>query len=148
VDLNPKAMTDIVAESVTRPRFQALLVTAFAAIALILAAIGVYGVMAYTVEQRTREIGIRIALGAASSTVMRLILGRCAAITISGVALGLLGAAAVTRYLESMLFGLTPLDPITFALGPLTLGIVATLAAFLPARHATNVDPVVALRCD
>ena len=148
VDLNPKAMTDIVSESVTRPRFQALLVTAFAAIALILAAIGVYGVMAYTVEQRTREIGIRIALGGARSTVMRLILGRCATITLSGVALGLLGAAAVTRYLESMLFGLTPLDPITFALGPLTLGIVATLAAFLPARHATNVDPVVALRCE
>jgi predicted permease len=148
VDLNPKPMIDIVSESVTRPRFQALLLTAFAGVALILAAIGVYGLMAYTVEQRTREIGIRMALGAAPSTVMWLVLGRGTTVTAAGVAVGLLGAAAVTRYLETMLFGLTRLDPITFALGPLTLAVVAAIAAFLPARRATKVDPLVALRCE
>ena len=148
VDLNLKPMADIVSESVARPRFQMALLSAFAGIALILAAIGVFGVMAYSVEQRTREIGVRVALGASSADVMRLVLRQGIAIIGAGVALGIAAATAVTRLLDAMLFALTPLDPLTFVLGPLTLGAVATVAAYLPARRATRVDPIVALRCD
>ena len=148
VDLNLKPMTDIVSESVQRPRFQVALSSAFATIALILAGIGVYGVMAYSVEQRTREIGVRVALGAAGGDVVRLVLSQGIAITGAGIALGLAGAAAVTRLLGAMLFGLTPLDPLTFIAAPLTLGVVASIAAYLPARRAAKVDPIVALRSD
>jgi predicted permease len=148
VDLNLTPMADIVSESVGRPRFQMALLSAFATMALILAAIGVYGVMAYSVEQRTREIGVRVALGAAAGDVMRLVLRQGLAITGAGMAIGLGVAAAVTRLLDAMLFGLTPLDPLTFVVGPFTLGAVATIAAYLPARRAAQVDPIVALRCD
>ena len=148
VDLNLKPMADIVSESVARPRFQMALLSAFATIALILAGIGVYGVMAYSVEQRTHEIGLRVALGAAGGDVVRLVLSQGIAITGAGIALGLAGAAAVTRLLDAMLFGLTPTDPITFAVAPLTLGVVASIAAYLPARRAAKVDPIVALRSD
>jgi len=148
VDLNLKPMADIVSESVARPRFQMALLSAFATIALILAGIGVYGVMAYSVEQRTREIGVRVALGASGGDVVRLVLSQGIAITGAGIALGLAEAAAVTRLLDAMLFGLTPLDPLTFVVAPLTLGVVASIAAYLPARRAAKVDPIVALRSD
>jgi putative ABC transport system permease protein len=148
VDLNLEPMADIVSKSVARPRFQMALLSTFAAVALILAGIGVYGVMAYSVEQRTREIGVRMALGATGGNVVRLVLGQGLAITAAGMALGLVGAFAATRLLNAMLFRLTPLDPLTFVLAPLTLGVVASLAAYLPARRAAMVDPIVALRSE
>jgi putative ABC transport system permease protein len=148
VDLNLEPMADIVSKSVARPRFQMALLSTFAAVALILAGIGVYGVMAYSVEQRTREIGVRMALGATGGNVVRLVLAQGLAITAAGMALGLAGAFAATRLLNAMLFRLTPLDPLTFVLAPLTLGVVASLAAYLPARRAATVDPVVALRSE
>jgi predicted permease len=148
VDLNLESMADIVSKSVARPRFQMALLSTLATVALILAGIGVYGVMAYFVEQRAREIGIRVALGATGGSVMRLVLGQGLAITGAGMALGLGAAFAATRLLHAMLFRLTPLDPLTFVLAPLTLGLVASIAAFLPARRAAKVDPIVALRSE
>ena len=145
---NAAAMSDIVSASVTRPRFYTVLFGAFAAIAVGLAAIGIYGVMAYSVAQRTREIGVRVALGARREQVVALVLKQGLLLTGAGVIIGLAGAAAVTRYLEGMLFGLTPLDPGTFTLVSLLLTLVATLASYVPARRATKVDPVVALRCE
>jgi ABC-type antimicrobial peptide transport system permease subunit len=120
----------------------------FAGVATVLSMIGVYGVLAYSVAGRTREIGIRVALGARRADVLRLVLGDIAILTAAGIVAGLMGAAAVTRYLRSMLFGLTPLDPFTFAAAAVLFAGVATLAAFLPARRAAEVDPLVALRCE
>lgn len=104
--------------------------------------------MAHSVAQRTREIGIRVALGAGRRQVLALVVGHGAVLTLAGVIIGLAGAAAVTRYLEGMLFGLTPLDPPTFIAVSLMVAMVATLASYIPARRATKVDPVVALRCE
>jgi putative ABC transport system permease protein len=148
VDLNIETMADIVSASVARPRFYAFLLGVFAGVALALAAVGIYRVMAYSVAQRTREIGIRAALGARSVDLIALFLRRSVAMTVVGIVLGLGGAAAVTRSLESMLFGLTPLDSATFGLVSLLFAIVATTASYLPARRATKVDPLVALRCE
>jgi putative ABC transport system permease protein len=148
IDLNAAAMSDIVSASVTRPRFYTVLFGTFAAIAIALAAIGIYGVMAHSVAQRTREIGIRLALGARRGQVLALVLKQGLLLTLAGVTIGLGGAAAATRYLEGMLFGLTPLDPPTFALVSLLLTLVATLATYVPARRATRVDPVQALRTE
>jgi predicted permease len=148
VDLNIATMADIVSASVARPRFYALLLGTFAGVALVLAAVGIYGVMAYSVAQRTREIGIRAALGARGVDLVALFLRRSVAMTAVGIVLGLAGAAAVTRSLEGMLFGLTPLDRSTFVLVSLVFAIVATMASYIPARRATKVDPLVALRCE
>jgi putative ABC transport system permease protein len=148
VDLNIASMADIVSASVARPRFYALLLGTFAGVALALAAVGIYGVMAYAVAQRTREIGIRAALGARSADIIGLFLRRSVAITAIGIVLGLAGAAAVTRSLEGMLFGLTPFDASTFIAVALIFAMVATLASYLPARRATKVDPLVALRTE
>ena len=148
IDANAAAMSDIVSASITRPRFYSVVFGAFAAIAIALAAIGIYGVMAHAVAQRTREIGIRIALGARRREVLALVLKQALLVTAAGILLGVAGAAAITRYLEGMLFGLTPMDPATFALVPLILAVVATLASAVPARRATKVDPVVALRSE
>ena len=120
----------------------------FAGVAVALAAIGIYGVMSYAVTQRTHEIGIRMALGANRSTVMGMVLGQSAIVTAVGITAGLAGSAAVTRYLQWMLFGLTPLDLTTFLAVALAFAIVATIAAFVPARRATRVDPLIALRSD
>lgn len=138
----------LVASSVARPRFYAVLLGVFAGVAGLLAAIGIYGVLAYAVMQRTQEIGIRMALGAQRAQVLALVLRQGAILTATGVALGLAGAAGVTRLLQSMLFGVTPLDPATFAAASLMFGLVATLASYLPARRATRVDPMVALRSE
>lgn len=148
VDLNIETMADIVSASVARPRFYAILLGAFAGVALALAAVGIYGVMAYSVAQRTREIGIRAALGARGIDVVVLFLKRSIAMTLVGITLGLVGASAVTRSLESMLFGLTALDRSTFAIVPLLFATVAMMASYIPVRRATKVDPLVALRCD
>src|SRR5262249_21084532 len=117
-----------------------------ATVAVILAATGIYGVTAYSVTRRTREIGIRMALGAGRSDVLTLVLSQSLALTIVGITLGLAGSAAFTRYLAGLLFGLTPLDSITFVFVALVFGVVAIGAALIPARRATNVDPLFALR--
>jgi putative ABC transport system permease protein len=141
-------MERLVASSVARPRFYTVLLGVFAAIAAMLAAIGIYGVLAYAVVERTQEIGIRMALGARRSNVLGLVLRKGAILTMVGLALGIAGAAAATRLLQSMLFGIAPLDPATFAAVSLMFGAVATLASYVPARRATKVDPMVALRTD
>jgi putative ABC transport system permease protein len=139
-------MQQLVSDSISRPRFYAVLLGVFAVVAVTLAAVGIYGVMAYSVTRRTREIGIRMALGAARADVLSLVLGQTLGLTVIGITLGLAGAAAFTRYLAGMLFGLTPLDPTTFMAVALVFGAVAICAALVPARRATNVDPLIALR--
>ena len=136
----------LLAASVARQRFYATLLAVFALVAGALAAIGIYGVLAYSVVARTQEIGVRMALGAQRGQVLSLILRRGTALTAIGIALGLIGAAAVSRYLQSMLFGLEPTDPATFAAVAAAFAMVAMAACYLPARRATTVDPVVALR--
>ena len=139
-------MDQLVSNSVARPRFYAVLFGIFAAVAAVLASVGIYGVIAYAVTQRTREIGIRMALGSGRLRVMKLILAQSAALTVIGIALGLGGAALMTRYLEQLLFGLTALDLATFAGVALLFAAIALLAALIPARRAMNVDPLTALR--
>jgi predicted permease len=137
-----------IAASLTQERVIALLSGLFGVLAVGLAALGLYGVTAYAVARRRTEIGIRMAVGAGSRDVIRLVLGQSVAVTLAGIALGLAGAAAVMRYLEGLLFGLTPLDPATFAGVSLLFVIISMVAAFIPARRATRVDPVVALRAE
>ena len=143
---NVAPMIQLVSHSMSRQRLFTVLLGIFAAVAVALAATGIYGVMTYAVTQRTREIGIRMALGAGRLRVMRLVLGQSLAVTLAGILLGLAGAAALTRYLDSLLFGLTARDPATFAGVGVLFAMIATAAALLPARRATRVDPVVALR--
>jgi predicted permease len=137
-----------IAASLTQERVVALLSGLFGVLAVGLAALGLYGVTAYAVARRRTEIGIRMAIGAGSRDVIRLVLGQSVAVTLAGIALGLAGAAAVTRYLEGLLFGLTPLDPATFAGVSLLFIAISIVAALVPARRATRVDPVVALRAE
>ena len=141
-------MEQLVASSLTRQRFYAILLGVFAAIAAVLGAIGIYGVLAYAVAQRTQEIGIRMALGAERGAVLGMVLRRGIVLTTVGIMLGLAGAAALTRYLTGMLYDLTPLDPPTYAAVAILFATVALIASYLPARRATQVDPVVALRHD
>ncbi|HEY7056523.1 MAG TPA: ABC transporter permease [Vicinamibacterales bacterium] len=143
---NVATMSQRITDTVAQPRFYAAILGAFAAIALALAAVGLYGVMSYSVSQRTKEIGIRMALGARRSDVIGLVAGQGMAFTIAGIAAGLAGAFAVTRFLESMLFGLSPFDPPTVAGVSALLAVVAALAIYVPTRRATRVDPLVALR--
>ncbi len=141
-----KTMEQLLAESVSGPRFNMLLLTVFAVVALVLALVGIYGVMSYTVTQRTHEIGIRVAVGAQSRDVFRMVLGQGMLLALIGVAFGLLGALALTRLMTSMLFGVEPNDPLTFATIALLVIAVALIACYLPGRRATKVDPLVALR--
>jgi len=142
------SMDRLLARSMRQERFTTLLTGLFAALALLLAAVGVYGVMAYTVSQRTREVGIRLAVGAAPRQVVALVFGRGLKVTAVATALGLAGALAATRLLRSQLFGVAPGDPVTFVAAAAVLALVALLACWLPARRAAKVDPVVALRTE
>lgn len=141
-----RLLTDHVQASVRQERLVAMLAGAFGALALVIAALGLYGVTSYTVSRRVTEIGIRRALGAQRANVLGLVLGQSLTLTGVGIGLGLAGAAAVTRYLRGMLFGLTPLDPATFVGVAALFAIVAALAASIPAHRATRVDPLIALR--
>jgi putative ABC transport system permease protein len=145
---NIATMDQIVSNAMSRPRVYAVLLGIFAGVAMLLAAIGIYGVLAYLVSHRTREIGIRMALGAQRMQVLALVLRQAAVLTAIGVAAGVAGAAALSRYLEGLLFGLTPLDATTFAAVVVMFGAVAALASYVPARRATRVDPLVALRSE
>jgi len=142
------ATADVVSSALGRPRFYAVVMGLFAGMAVVIAAIGIYSVLSYSVSRRTQEIGIRLALGATSAEVIR-ILARDAGMMIGlGIALGMGSAVALTRYLQAMLFGVVPLDGLTFLAVPLFCGLVAAIASYLPARRATRVDPLVALRCE
>jgi ABC-type antimicrobial peptide transport system permease subunit len=141
-------MEEIVTRSLARDRFSALVLGAFACLALILAAVGLYGVVAYVVTQRTNEIGIRIALGADPRGIQRLVVFQSLRAVLIGLGLGLVGAIAVTGILRSLLYEVKPGDPTTFAVVTLLLVLVALAAAFIPARRAARVDPVLALRAE
>jgi putative ABC transport system permease protein len=143
---NVRTLEALLAKSVARPQFHMLLLGSFAALALFLAGLGLYGGMSYAVSQRTHEIGIRMAFGAQPRDALRLVLGAGLTLTLTGIAMGLLAAFALTRVMASLLFGVSVTDPLTFAVVALLLITVALLACFVPARRATKVEPVVALR--
>jgi putative ABC transport system permease protein len=141
-----REMEQLVGEAAAQPRFNSLLLAVFAGLSLLLAAAGIYGVMSYGVTQRTREIGLRVALGAQRGDVLKLVVGRGMALTLLGVGIGLAASFGLTRLLRSLLFGVSETDPLTFACVALLLTLVALLACYVPARRATKVDPMVALR--
>jgi putative ABC transport system permease protein len=143
---NVRTMDEVMTAAQSRPRFLTTLLTLFSSAALILAAVGIYGVIAYSVAQRTKEFGLRMALGAERGDLLKLVVGQGLILVGAGVLLGLGGALSFTRFLSSLLYGVRPTDPITFSVVPLILGAVALLASYLPARRATKVDPMVALR--
>ncbi len=143
-----KTLDRYLADSVAQPKFNTLLLTIFAIVAMILTAIGLYGVMAYSAAQRTHEIGIRMALGAQTVDVLRLVIGQGMKLAVIGVAIGLVGALALTRFMQNLLFKVSPIDPRTFGAIALLLAGVALVACYVPARRATKVDPMVALRAE
>jgi putative ABC transport system permease protein len=141
-------MEDLLADSIAQPRFMLLLVTTFAIIAVTLAVIGMYGVISYSVSQRERELGIRMALGAPRVAVRRMVLKQGMVLAVVGTALGLVAASGMTKFLDTLLFEVEPTDPLTF--GAVAVGLLSTalLACYVPARRATRVDPMVALRSE
>jgi putative ABC transport system permease protein len=141
-----KSMDDVAAASFAERRFNMLLLTLFAALALVLAAVGIYGVISYAVTQRTQEIGIRMALGAGRNDVLKLIIRNGLALTLLGIVIGVGGAIGLTRLMSTLLFGVTPTDKPTFIAVSAVLIVVALLACYIPARRATKVDPLIALR--
>jgi ABC-type antimicrobial peptide transport system permease subunit len=141
-----RSMDEVVVRSTARNRFNMVLLSIFAGLAVVLAAIGIYGVMSYAVGQRVHEIGIRMALGARAGDVLSLVLRQGLSLALVGIAIGLMGAVWLTGAMKSQLFGVSPNDPLTFAVVSVLLLAVAVAATYIPARRATNVDPIVALR--
>jgi putative ABC transport system permease protein len=136
----------LLSKSVERPRFQTVLLASFAGLALLLAIIGITGVVSYSVAQRSHEIGIRVALGASRKQVLRLVVGQSLVLALIGIAVGLAGALVLTRYLRTLIFEISPRDPLTLVTIPALLLAVALAASYFPARRATRVDPMQALR--
>jgi putative ABC transport system permease protein len=145
---NVKTMDEVVSNSVAQRRLTMLLLTVFAATALLLAAVGIYGVIAYSVTQRTQEIGIRMALGAQRTDVLRMVVRQALLLAVAGIVIGGAGALLLTRLMEGLLFQVKPGDPVTFAVVSGVLAAVALLASYIPGRRATRVDPVIALRAE
>jgi ABC-type antimicrobial peptide transport system permease subunit len=143
-----RTMDDRLSGSLTQPRVSMAVLALFALLALVLAAIGIYGVLSYAIARRTREIGIRIALGAQPGDVRRLVIGEGMRPVVAGVALGVAGALALTRLMRSLLYGVSPSDPVTLGVVAILLTTVALMAAWLPARRATRVDALEALRSE
>jgi putative ABC transport system permease protein len=143
-----RSMEQLVSRSVAPQRFNMSLLGLFAALGLVLAAVGIYGVIAYSVSQRTHEIGLRMALGAREGDVMKMVMRRGMALAGAGVAIGLIASYALTRLMKTLLFGVSATDPLTFAVMALSLGLIALLACWIPARRAAKVDPMIALRCE
>jgi len=141
-----RAMEEVLLGSLAFQRFVMALLTAFAGLAIVLASVGLYGVIAYLVAQRTHEIGVRMALGARSRDVLRMVLGHGLRLVAIGVVLGIAGALALTRFLAGQLYGVRPTDPFTFTAVTALLALVALAATWLPARRAARVDPMIALR--
>ena len=141
-----RQLKELVSQSVSRPRFYTMVLGVFAAIALILAAVGIYGVISYAVSLRTRELGIRIALGATGRQVSRLVLQQGVRLAIAGVLIGGAGAYWLTRLLSKLLFGVSATDPLTFVGVAFLLTAIAAVASFVPARRAARVDPLLAMR--
>jgi putative ABC transport system permease protein len=141
-----RTMESLLADSIARARFSTLLLTVFATVALILASVGIYGVMSYAVTQRTHEIGIRMAMGAQTGDVLKLVVRRGLMLTVCGVGIGLVTAFALTQIMKSLLYRVSTTDPLTFIAIPLLLLPIALLASYVPARRASRVDPIVALR--
>src|SRR5205807_2004619 len=139
-------MEQLVSVSVAQPRFRTVILTAFSVLALVMASIGIYGVMNYLVIQRTREFGIRLSIGATQGDVLRLVLRRAAVLIGAGLCLGLAGSVLLVRLIAKLLYGVTPLDPLTFLAVAMLLSAIALSASYIPARRATRVDPMVALR--
>jgi putative ABC transport system permease protein len=143
-----RTMDNLLSETVAQPRLQTGLLSLFAGVALLLAALGLYGVLAYSVTQRKREIGVRVALGAQRGNVLALVIGQGMKLALTGVAIGIIAALGFTRVIHSLLYEVEPADPLTFAAVSLLLVFVALLACWLPARRAARVDPMEALRCE
>jgi ABC-type antimicrobial peptide transport system permease subunit len=141
-----RTMQDRLKDSMARQRFSTIMLGAFAVFALILAAVGVYGVMSYLVTQGAHDIGVRMALGAQRGSIVRTVIRHGLELSVTGVILGLIGALALTRVMASLLFGVSATDLVTFSTVPVLLVVIALLASYFPARRATRVDPVVALR--
>jgi putative ABC transport system permease protein len=142
----PRSMEEVVSRSTARSDFNMILLTTFAAAALVLAAIGIYGLMAYSVQQRTQEIGIRMALGAEPSSVLAMVVRQGMTLVALGLALGVLGGLVISRVMSGLVFGIAAYDPVTFLAGGGVLAAVGALACLLPARRAAEVDPMIALR--
>jgi putative ABC transport system permease protein len=143
---NIQTMEQLMAASITRPRFVMLLLGLLSLIALVLAAVGIYGLMSYSIVERTHEIGIRMALGAQEADVLRMVVGQGLKLIAVGLFIGVAGAFLLTRLMSSLLYGVSAVDPLTFGAVSLLLTLVALLACYVPARRATRVDPMVALR--
>jgi putative ABC transport system permease protein len=142
----PKTLDQYLNGTIAIPRFNTFLLAIFAALAMILTAVGLYGVISYTVAQRTHEIGIRMALGAQPGDMLRLVVGQGMRLALLGVGLGLVAALGLTRFLSSLLFGVSSTDPVSFSVVVVMLFAVVLLACYIPARRAMRVDPMVALR--